>query len=117
MYSNAMILTIFVFALIAVVEVPNIFENVFAQQSESSQQGASSSRDVDRTSEGTSEPRSSADRIPDDVSRSSADRSSQDSNEVLDRDVDRTPSNSDSTSAEDVDRTPSESDSTSAEVE
>jgi hypothetical protein len=110
MYSNVIILTIFVFTLIAVVEMPNIFENVFAQQPEGSERDtSSSSRDVDRTSEGTSEPRSSADRIPDDVSRSSADRSSQDSNEVLDRDVDTTP--------DDLDRTPNDFDRTSAEDE
>jgi hypothetical protein len=80
MYSNVIILTIFVFALlIAIVEIPNILENVLAQQQlEYSQQvssSSSSSSDSGRTSiedeeeedeEEEEESRSSADRIPND---------------------------------------------------
>jgi hypothetical protein len=76
MYSNVIILTIFVFALlIAIVEIPNILENVLAQQQlEYSQQVSSSSSDSGRTSiedeeeedEEEEESRSSADRIPND---------------------------------------------------
>jgi hypothetical protein len=72
MYSNVIILTIFVFALlIAIVEIPNIFENVLAQQQLDYSQQVSSS-DRDRTSieeeeeEEEEESRSSADRIPND---------------------------------------------------
>ena len=52
MYSNVIILTIFVFALlIAILEIPNILENVLAQQQlEYSQQVSSSSSDSGRTS-------------------------------------------------------------------
>lgn len=77
MYSNVIILTIFVFALlIAILEIPNILENVLAQQQlEYSQQVSSSSSDSGRTSiedeeeedeEEEEESRSSADRIPND---------------------------------------------------
>lgn len=78
MYSNVIILTIFVFALlIAILEIPNILENVLAQQQlEYSQQvSSSSSSDSGRTSiedeeeedeEEEEESRSSADRIPND---------------------------------------------------
>jgi ribosomal protein L12E/L44/L45/RPP1/RPP2 len=83
MYSNVIILTIFVFALlIAIVEIPNILENVLAQQQleysqqvSSSSSSSSSSSDSGRTSiedeeeedeEEEEESRSSADRIPND---------------------------------------------------
>jgi hypothetical protein len=71
-YSNVIILAIFVSALIAIVEIPNIFENVLAQQQLEDIQQVSSS-DRDRTSieeeeeeEEEEESRSSADRIPND---------------------------------------------------
>lgn len=64
------ILTIFVSALIAIVEIPNIFENVLAQQQlEDIQQVSSSDRDrtsIEEEEEEEEEPRSSADRIPND---------------------------------------------------
>jgi hypothetical protein len=75
MYSNVIILTIFVSALIAIVEIPNIFENVIAQQQlEDNQQVSSSSSSSDRDrilveeeeEEEEEEARSSADRIPND---------------------------------------------------
>lgn len=62
-YSIGIILLIFVSALIIVVEMPNIFENVLAQLEDSQQ--VSSISDKDRTEE-EEEPRSSADRIPND---------------------------------------------------
>ena len=57
-------------ALIAVIEMPNIFKNVLTQQLEDSQEG-SSNEDIDRTSQH----RSSEDlnRIPEDEPRSSED--------------------------------------------
>ena len=71
-HSIVIILTIFVSVLIAIVEIPNIFENVLAQQQlEDSQQQVSSNSDRDRTSveeEEEEEPRSSANRIPSDGS-------------------------------------------------
>lgn len=76
MYSNVIILTIFVFALlIAILEIPNILENVLAQQQLEYSQQVSSSSDSGRTSiedeeeedeEEEEESRSSADRIPND---------------------------------------------------
>ena len=51
MYSNVIILTIFVFALlIAILEIPNILENVLAQQQLEYSQQVSSSSDSGRTS-------------------------------------------------------------------
>jgi hypothetical protein len=69
-YSIGIILSIFVSAaLIAVVELPNIFENILAQQLEDSQED--SSEGIDRTPQH----RSSEDlnRIPEDEPRSSED--------------------------------------------
>jgi hypothetical protein len=72
MYANVIILAIFVSALIGIVEIPNIFKNVLAQQQLEDIQQVSSS-DRDRTSieeeeeeEEEEESRSSADRIPND---------------------------------------------------
>ena len=71
-HSIVIILTIFVSALIAIVEISNIFKNVLAQQQiEDSQQVSSSNSDRDRTSveeEEEEEPRSSANRIHSDGS-------------------------------------------------
>ena len=70
-YAIVITLSFFVSAaLIAVVEIPNIFKNVLAQQLEDSQEG-SSNEDIDRTSQH----RSSEDlnRIPEDEPRSSED--------------------------------------------
>ena len=51
-YSIVITLSIFVFALIAVGEIPNMFENVLAQQQpEGSQQDRSSSSSQQRSSE------------------------------------------------------------------
>ena len=79
MYSHVIILTIFVSAFIAIVEMPNTFENVLAQQQlENSQQvssSSSSSSEIDKTSvkeeeeeedEEEEKARSSIDRIPND---------------------------------------------------
>ena len=76
MNSNVIILTIFVSAFIAIVEMPNTFENVLAQQQlENSQQVSSSSSEIDKTSvkdeedeedEDEEKARSSVDRIPND---------------------------------------------------
>lgn len=68
----AIVITLYFFvsaALIAVVEIPNIFKNVLAQQLEDSQDG--SSEEIDRTPQH----RSSEDlnRIPEDEPRSSKD--------------------------------------------
>ena len=85
-YSIVFTLTIFVLVQMTILEIPNIFENVLAQQQlEDSQQVSSSDRDRtsveeeeeeedrDRTSveeeeEEEEEARSSADRIPNDGS-------------------------------------------------
>jgi hypothetical protein len=70
-HSIVIILTIFVSVLIAIVEIPNIFENVLAQQQLEDSQQVSSNSDRDRTSveeEEEEEPRSSANRIPSDGS-------------------------------------------------
>jgi hypothetical protein len=74
MYSNVITLTIFVYILISIVEVPNIFEDILAQQQLKDIQEVSSNSDKDRISIEEEEeeeeeeeiPRSSADRIPND---------------------------------------------------
>ena len=77
-HSIGIILLIFVSALITVVEMPNIFENVLAQLEDSQQ--VSSISDKDRTEE-EEEPRSSADRTEEEEEpRSSADRIPNDGN-------------------------------------
>jgi hypothetical protein len=50
-YSIVVTLSIFVFALIAVVEMPSTFENVLTQQPEGSQQYSSSSSSQQRSTE------------------------------------------------------------------
>ena len=65
-HSIVIILTIFVSALIAIVEIPNIFENVLAQQQLEDSQQVSSNSDRNRTSveeedEEEEQPRSSED--------------------------------------------------------
>jgi hypothetical protein len=85
-YSIVFTLTIFVLVQMTILEIPNIFENVLAQQQlEDSQQVSSGDRDRDRTSveeeeeedrdrtsveeeEVEEEARSSADRTPNDGS-------------------------------------------------
>jgi hypothetical protein len=69
-YSIGIILSTFVSAaLIAIVELPNIFENVLAQQLEVSQED--SSEGIDRTPQHRSS--EDLDRIPEDEPRSSED--------------------------------------------
>ena len=72
-YSIVFTLTIFVLVQMTILEIPNIFENVLAQQQlEDSQPVSSGDRDRDRTSvaeeEEEEEARSSADRTPNDGS-------------------------------------------------
>ena len=71
-YSIVFTLTIFVLVQMTILEIPNIFENVLAQQQlEDSQQVSSSDRDrtsVEEEEEEEEEARSSADRIPNDGS-------------------------------------------------
>jgi hypothetical protein len=80
-------LSIFAFALIAVVEMPSTFENVLAQQREGNQEYSSISSSQQISSEdGVRE----SDRTPEvQEQRNSLDRSSQQMDEGDDRDLDR----------------------------
>ena len=80
MYSNVIILTIFVFApLIAIAEMLNIFENVLAQQQPGGSQQQEDNSNRDRIPPRTEDPTSREDRIHDDQRRSSSERDNQNS--------------------------------------
>jgi hypothetical protein len=100
-HSIVIILSVFVSAaLIAVAEMPNIFENVLSQQLEDSQEGSSeaidrapqhsSSKDIDRS---------------EDEPRSNPERSSQQGQEDVLEDLDETSQHS---SSKDIDRSEDE---------
>ena len=86
-HSIVITLSIFAFALIAVVEMPSTFENVLAQQREGNQEYSSISSSQQISSEdGVRE----SDRTPEvQEQRNSLDRSSQQIDEGDDRDLDR----------------------------
>ena len=89
-YSNVIILPIFVFALlITIAEIPNIFENVLAQQQPGGSQQKEDSSNRDRIPPGTEDPTTRGDRIHDDQRRSSSEGDNQNSDEDSTRHLDR----------------------------
>ena len=103
MYSNVIILTIFVFApVFAIAEMPNIFENVLAQQQPRGSQQQEDSSNRDRIPPGTEDPTSREDRIRDDQRRSSSERDNQNSDVDSIRDLNTTLRDINRTSEEEV---------------